>query len=104
METLRSKRNAVLKSAIMEQVQIPLLSARDSQTSEVESSQMEVESDHVGSQVLSQQFSQSQAPVVQNDQEQVDRIDFSSLGDHAVVGDGRVCEVGFERERLQQSR
>lgn len=95
METLRSKRNAVLKSAIMEQVQIPLLSARDSQ-SEVESSQMEVESDHMGSQTMSQQFSQSQAPAVQNDQEQVDRIDFSSLGDHAVVGDRGVCEVGFE--------
>ena len=95
METLRSKRNAVLKSAIMEQVQIPLLSARDSQ-SEVESSQMEVESDHMGSQAMSQQFSQSQSPAVQNDQEQVDRIDFSSLGDHAVVGDRGVCEVGFE--------
>ena len=34
---------------------------------------------------LSQRFSQSQAAVVQNDQEQVDKIDFSSLGDHAVA-------------------
>ena len=43
METLRSKRNAVLKSAMIEQVQIPLLSSRESQVSE--GSQMEVENE-----------------------------------------------------------
>ena len=94
METLRSKRNSVLKSAMIEQVQIPLLSSRESQVSE--GSQMEVENETPmssqvmvsqlsQSQTLTPQFSQSQAMVVQTDQEQVDRIDFSSLGDHAVV-------------------
>ena len=94
METLRSKRNAVLKSAMIEQVQIPLLSSRESQVSE--GSQMEVENETpMSSQVMASQlsqsqtqtpqFSQSQAMIVQTDQEQVDRIDFSSLGDHAVV-------------------
>ena len=98
METLRSKRNAVLKSAMIEQVQIPLLASRESQVSE--GSQMEVENETpMSSQVMASQlsqtqtpqFSQSQAMVVQTDQEQVDRIDFSSLGDHAVVEkEGRV--------------
>lgn len=94
METLRSKRNSVLKSAMIEQVQIPLLPSRESQVSE--GSQMEVEpstpvssqamvSQLSQSQTMTPQFSQSQAAVVQTDQEQVDRIDFSSLGDHAVV-------------------
>ena len=54
METLRSKRNAVLKSAILEQVQIPFIHKRSSQQSsgsmeieeeEEESMEMEVESD-----------------------------------------------------------
>lgn len=105
METLRSKRNAVLKSAMMEQVQLPLqntsssssLVTRDSQTSrsslsrastmslsEGESSQMEVE-ESPRSSLGTPGFSQSQALVVQQDQEQVDQIDFSSLGEHATV-------------------
>lgn len=87
METLRSKRNSVLKSAIMEQIQIPFLNSRDSQRSsslmetEDESAEMEIESETP----LSQRFSQSQSIVVQNDQEQVDRIDFSALGNNPVV-------------------
>ena len=79
---------------MIEQVQIPLLSSRESQVSE--GSQMEVENETpMSSQVMASQlsqsqtqtpqFSQSQAMIVQTDQEQVDRIDFSSLGDHAVV-------------------
>ena len=89
METLRSKRNAVLKSAILEQVQISFIHKRSSQQSsgsmeieeEEESMEMEIESDIP----QSQQFSQSQAFTVQQDQEQIDRIDFSSLGSNAIV-------------------
>ena len=90
MESLRSKRNAVLKSAILEQVQIPFIHTRSSQQSsgsmeieeeEEESMEMEIESDIP----QSQQFSQSQAFTVQQDQEQIDRIDFSSLGSNAIV-------------------
>lgn len=90
VETLRSKRNAVLKSAIMEQIQIPFIHSRESQRSssamEVEEESMEMEVETEVDTPMSQQFSQSQAVVVQNDQEQVDQIDFSSLGKHAVVG------------------
>ena len=78
MESLRSKRNAVLKSAILEQVQIPFIHKRSSQQS---SGSMEIESDIP----QSQQFSQSQAFTVQQDQEQIDRIDFSLLGSNAIV-------------------
>lgn len=88
MESLRSKRNAVLKSAILEQVQIPFIHTRSSQQSsgsmeieEEESMEMEIESDIP----QSQQFSQSQAFTVQQDQEQIDRIDFSLLGSNAIV-------------------
>lgn len=54
---------------------------------EDESAEMEIESETP----LSQRFSQSQSMVVQNDQEQVDRIDFSSLGNNPVVSVD--CEV-----------
>ena len=119
METLRSKRNAVLKSAMIEQVQLPLLTSTTSSSSshalsrqgsatmaelqsrpsvslsrsstaslsEGESSQMEVE-ESPRSSMGTPGFSQSQALVVQHDQEQVDQIDFSSLGEHVIVGNG----------------
>ena len=48
---------------------------------EEESMEMEIESDIP----QSQQFSQSQAFIVQQDQEQIDRIDFSLLGSNAIV-------------------
>lgn len=114
METLRSKRNAVLKSAMIEQVQLPLLTSSSStlsrqgsatmaelqsrssvslsrsstaSLSEGESSQMEVE-ESPRSSMGTPGFSQSQALVVQHDQEQVDQIDFSSLGEHVIVSNG----------------
>lgn len=109
METLRSKRNAVLKSAMMEQIQIPFLHSRDSQRSSSvmeDSMEMEIESDPVNPSdmevetPMSQRFSQSQAAVVQNDQDQVDKIDFSSLGKKAVaVSEG---EYGKKDEQYRE--
>ena len=106
MEVLRSKRNAVLRSAMLEQIQIPFLqsshsSLRLSSTSvssvnsassgameiENESFDMEIENENESETPLSQRFSQSQGVAVQNDQEQVDRIDFSSLGENSVVSE-----------------
>lgn len=108
-EALRSKRNAVLRSAMMEQVKLPLLNRRESQASrasrasslgsvtrsstlsgsDADSNAMEVEDEPSQglTQGLTQHFSQSQAVVVQNDQEEVDRIDFSMLGDVRAVSE-----------------
>lgn len=114
-EALRSKRNAVLRSAMMEQVKLPLLSARESQasvtrsstaSSDGDSNAMEVEEAPLSqgfsqglsqgltqglsqglTQRLTQHFSQSQATAVQSDQEEVERIDFSMLGDARPVSE-----------------
>ena len=108
MEALRSKRNTVLKSAMLEQIQIPFLQSSNStlrlsttsvsSINSVSSGAMEIENESFDMEIepeheresetpLSQRFSQSQGIAVQNDQEQVDRIDFSTLGENAVAGE-----------------
>ena len=73
---------------MMEQVKLPTLNPRDSQSSvassDRDSNAMEVEGESL-SQPFTQHFSQSQALTVQNDQEEVERIDFSMLGDASAV-------------------
>ena len=75
---------------MMEQVKLPTLNPRDSQSSvassDRDSNAMEVEGESL-SQPFTQHFSQSQALTVQNDQEEVERIDFSMLGDASAVSE-----------------
>ena len=73
---------------------------------ENESFDMEIENENESETPLSQRFSQSQGVAVQNDQEQIDRIDFSSLGDNCVVGEWNVYYdfLGSRREGVPRTR
>lgn len=74
---LQTKRNAILRSAAMEQIEIPLLQGGESPR-ESDAAAMEVESDVAeSSQGFSQQYTQRLEMAIDEDDAMMERIDFS---------------------------